>query len=632
MLYIPITQATLDELLQPNAAAAVISRLKMEELAALLLLQGLPTLVTGAKTAEALLFQAEKTLAALIKLYGGFPLDELQQAVVETLVIAQCQAGAGLLAETDIQLMKPEQLHERLYLKWEEQWVWDWAFKQRVQTDFFASRLLNQRSTKTYFVAKEEERILNVILSEPNESIDIQGYAGSGKTWIIARLIEEMAKGTTLLLAESWGQVAALQARIPNAQGETFANIAKTLVESGLLNSVRHLKGRYGKQYVIDAGQLAKYLQCYDFDGYKREVIARDAQRIVKAFCLSADPEITVTHIPKQASQLTPFKQEMLLAVAKHLWDLTCIPRERILLPIRDYHLVKALALTELGIPSQCTHIVVDETHNLPPVIMQLLQQSPQPVFTFGDYYQALDGLQQPHHLAETMRKNTLSYSVRTGANMAGLYNQLIELHPIKPDVEFLGNSTKTTKLIAYKKFQIPPQPCAILAKSPWSLFWIAYTLHQKAAIYHLLDKEKKELDWLINSAIMFCNNHYKSGHYAFASAVSWEEFVERHKAKESALVWVDRLIRSGFNRQQLAAILQTSTAQPAANAYLIRRVWDCRNVEFDRVLLLNDVIGQSGIINDSYAKTVSHIYTGISRAKHELYLPESISEWLENI
>lgn len=179
----------------------------------------------------------------MIKLYGGFPLDELQQAVVEALVIAQCQAGAGLLAETDIQLMTAEQLHERLYLKWEEQWVWDWAFKQRVQTDFFASRLLNQRSTKTYFVAKEEERILNVILSEPNESIDIQGYAGSGKTWIIARLIEEMAKGTTLLLAESWGQVAALQARIPNAQGETFANIAKTLVESGLLNSVRHLKG-----------------------------------------------------------------------------------------------------------------------------------------------------------------------------------------------------------------------------------------------------------------------------------------------------------------------------------------------------------------------------------------------------
>lgn len=80
----PITQATLDELLQPNAAAAVIPRLKMEELAALLLLQGLPTLVTGAKTAEALLISKPKVLAALIKLYGGFPLDELQQAVVET--------------------------------------------------------------------------------------------------------------------------------------------------------------------------------------------------------------------------------------------------------------------------------------------------------------------------------------------------------------------------------------------------------------------------------------------------------------------------------------------------------------------------------------------------------------------
>ena len=629
MLYIPITQATLDELLQPNAAAAVISRLKMEELAALLLLQGLPTLVTGAKTAVALLFQAEKTLAALIKLYGGFPLDELQQAVVETLDCAQCQAGADLLAQTDIQLMTIEQLHERLYLKWEEQWVWDWAFKQRVQTDFFASRLLNQHSTKTHFVAKEEERILNVILSEPNESIAIQGYAGSGKTWIIARLMEGMDKGSTLLLAESWGQVAALQARIPHAQGNTFANIAKKQVESGLLNSIKALKGRYGKQYVMSYTQLAKYLHCYDFDGYKREVITKDAQAIVKAFCFSSDTDIHAAHIPRQVGQLTPFKQEMLLMLAKQLWSLVCIPRERISLPVRDYHLVKALALSGLGIPSECTHIIVDETHHLPPVIIQLLQQSPQPVFTFGDYYQALDGLNQPHQLVETLRKNTLAYSVRTGANMTKLYNQLIDLHPIKPSIEFFGNNTKTTQLIPYKRFQIPPQPCAILAKSHWSVFWIAYTLHQQAATYHLFENMKKDLDWLINSAIMFCKNQYKSGNYAFANVASWEDFVAKHKAKEPALVWIDRLIRAGFDQQQLQNILHAAIPQPRDNVYLIRRVWDCRNVEFDRVLLLNDVIGQSGVINDDYAKTVSHIYTGISRAKHTLYLPEQIHDWI---
>ena len=632
MLYIPLTQATLDELFQPNAAAAVISRLKMEELAALWLLQGLPTLLEETKTAGDLLFQAEKMLATLIKLYGDFPLDELQQAIIEALDCTQCQAGADLLVQTDIQLMTVEQLHERAYLKWDEQWGWDWEYKQRVQTDFFASRLLNQRSSKTHFVAKEEERILNVILSEPNESIDIQGYAGSGKTWMISRLAEVLDKEKTAFLAESWGQVSALVARIAGARGETFANLAKTYFQANPNGYVRHIKGRYGGEHLVENDKLANHLECYAIGSYSREEVAKRAWLIVRYFCQTADAAITFAHVRKYFFSTVPLHLELMLNVALHLWELICLPRGKYI-PIRDYHLIKAYAMQGLGVATEFQFIVVDESHYLSPVLIQILKQSPQPVFTFGDRYQVLDTvIATATKSNNVVRKQVLAQSMRVGANLEKTYNTILQHHAQPPDADFFGNKNKNTRTIHYDRFILPEQYCAVLAKSTWSVFCIAYDLYKRSARYHLLGRVKMDLNRLIGGAISFYVKNTKPGHYEFMSSTSWGEFVEKHKAKEPTLLWVDRLLRAGFNDQHLRALLQHSTPQADDKVYVLGRVADCRNHEFERVVLLNDIIDHNGIVSEHTANVISHIYTGISRAKHELYLPATIKDWIENI
>ena len=632
MLYIPLTQATLDELLQPNAAEAVISRLKMEELAALLLLQGLPTLVTTVQTAGDLVFQAEKMLAALIKLYGDFLLEELQQAVIESLDGSQCQAGADLLAQTDIQLMTTEQLHERAYLKWDEQWVWDWEYKQRVQADFFVSRLLNQRSTKTHFVAKEEERILNVILSEPNESIDIQGYAGSGKTWIISRLAEMLDKDKTAFLAESWGQVSALVARIAGARGETFANLAKTYFQDNPNGCIRHIKGRYGGEHLVENDKLANHLECFAIGSYSREEVAKRAWLIVRYFCQTADAVITFAHVRKYFFSTVPLHLELMLNVALHLWELICLPRGRYI-PIRDYHLIKAYAMQGLGVAADFQFIVVDESHYLSPVLMQILKQSPQPVFTFGDRYQVLDAAStSATRFHNVVRKQVLAQSVRVGANLEKTYNTILQHHTQAPDADFFGNKNNNTKIVHYDRFTLPEQYCAILAKSTWSVFCIAYELYKRSARYHLLGRVKMDLNRLIGGAISFYVKNTKPGHYEFMSTTSWGEFVEKHKVNEPTLLWVDRLLRSGFNDQHLRALLQQSTPQVDDKVYVLGRVADCRNHEFERVVLLNDIVDHNGVVRENTTNIISHIYTGISRAKHELHLPTTIKDWIENI
>lgn len=635
MLYIPITEATLGKLVQPDVGTeSIIANLCIEELAALLLVQRLPELLSMSKSDDIFLLKAERFIANFITEYIRVPLEEIQQLAVSMFNSEKLVPGVAFLAHNPIYLMTAEQMREKKYLQWDGKW--DWEFKNKAQPDFQSSSLLNKYSSNTIRTSNEEERIVNIILSERDEPLDIQGYAGSGKTWIISHLMEVLDKDKTIFLSLTWSQVSALVSRIPGAKGYTFANIAEEVLSINLIGSVRHIKRRYKKKYVITDNKLADYIQCHDIGNHRREYIANRAWSAVSQFCHTRDTKITLEHIQKVFSTRIPEEQELFLSIAKNLWELICIPRDGIYLPIRDYHLVKALALTGMGIPSRYAYVVVDETHNLSPPVIQILQQSLQPILTFGDYYQALEGLRSPYSISVTLRKRTLSYSVRAGANIEGLYNKIIEKHPIVPEVEFSGNRAKVTKLIHYDKYKTPDKYCAILARSTWSVLVIARELFQQKARYHIIESVKNDLKWLVNDAISFYQTGDKPRHYEFAHTYSWSDFVRRNNEKERVLLWVDRLIRSGFDFNDLDVILKNSISLSLGDAYpqdayVVGRVRDCRNVEFDRVLLLDDVVGHSGSIIDDHAKVISHIYTGISRAKHEIYIPERMTEWLDD-
>lgn len=635
MFYIPLTAATLASFTQAQTELkALVATLSAEEMAALLLLQRLPDLALKAKSDKSLLHEAERFIANFLRIYDIEPLPALQQSVLPLIDTTLLRTVKVLLDQYPLRLMTPEQLQEKAYLTEDGQWNWD--FKHNALIDFAPSRLLTKYAHHTSKVSTEEERILNTILADLDEPIDVQGYAGSGKTWLISRLVEVLDKEKTAFLALTWNQVTALISRIPGAQGDTFAGIAEQLLSINLIGPVRHIKRRYKKKYVISDQKLADYLNCYEMGNHRREYIANRAWSTVTQFCYSSDAVINLEHVRKVFNSSLLSYQALLLTLAKQLWELICIPRDGIYLPLRDYHLVKALSLTGMGLPSRYTHIVVDETHNLPLPILQILQQSPQPVFTFGDYYQALEGLHKPYNTLSTLRKKTLAYSVRAGANIEGIYNKILQKHPILPEVEFAGNKTKATKLIYYQKFAAPDKYCTILVKSMWSVLAIIHKLHKQSARYYLMETAKHELKWLVNDAIAFYQTGDKPRHYDFAYVTSWQDFVDKHKAHEPALLWVDKLFSTGFEFSHLQVLLEHSITIPIGegypkDAYIIGRVRDCRNIEFDRVLLLDDVVKQADFMASDHAQLVSHIYTGISRAKHELYIPDSLSDWLNN-
>ncbi len=628
MLYLPITEATLQALTAPQAQPSrVIHGLSLAELAALVLVQHLESLISSTPSTAVLLRQAEQILANFIANFGALALPDVQSSVAAAFNSAACQCGWLLLSERALQCLDAEQVAAQAYLKWENQWLWDWSFKDKLQPGFIQSRLMQRTQPAITRVSTEEERILSIIRADLSESVDVQGYAGSGKTWVISQLVEALDKSKTLFMAETWTQVQALTARIPDARGETFANLARTFFQNHPQSPIQKIKGRYGSEYLISNTQLANYLECHELGNYPRAILAKCAWRIVRHFCFSHDPVISLTHVAIYFR--TPLYQPVMLQLAQNLWDMICIPNGKSI-PIRDYHFIKAYALTGIGISAEIEAVVVDETHHLPDVIKQILTQSPQPVFTFGDCYQALQRTPQLPIDALPSRQYQLAQSLRVGANLETLYNQLLTHHPIAPELDFVGNKTQATRLIHYGKFELPNDYCAILGKSTWSIFCIAHELQKRRANYYLVSRVKADLTRLLDGAISFYAKNTKPGHYEFVNANSWEEFISKNKTREPTLIWADRVLRSGFTHQDLASLLHNAASKPQ-QAYVLGRVMDCRNLEFDRVLLLNDVIDNSGIVNDDYSSVVSHLYTGISRAKHELYLPGLIQEWIDH-
>lgn len=127
----------------------------------------------------------------------------------------------------------------------------------------------------------------------------------------------------------------------------------------------------------------------------------------------------------------------------------------------------------------------------------------------------------------------------------------------------------------------------------------------------------------------MFCSKGIRPSHYEFIGFKSWEDYLKRNQTAIPALFsWVGNLIGENFSYTDLDSILKASRLS-SENSYIVGRVSDCRNIEFNRVVLINDIIENSDYLNGSDGQSVSHIYTGISRAKNELYLPQTIYDWV---
>ena len=271
--------------------------------------------------------------------------------------------------------------------------------------------------------------MLREFLAAPDESFNVQGYAGSGKTHLISRFAQLLNPQRTLLLAQTYVQLQALKARAgEHLPAMTFAQAAGRMLDSNLLANSWRLKdkARMQQTWQVSHGQVAQWLNLGAIAHFSPNEVASICVRAVASYCNTSAYEIDFVHLPIAiASQLNVVDQSVLLEAVNLYWrELTRPSEAHIRLPIRGYHRIKLLSLTGEVLDTQYTHIIVDEGHDIATPMLQILDRSPQAVITLSDELQNLNGMAPPR--SDVIRQRALAQSIRLGKQVESVVNPLV--------------------------------------------------------------------------------------------------------------------------------------------------------------------------------------------------------------
>lgn len=501
-----------------------------------------------------------------------------------------------------------------------------------VETSDFVHAALSEKISSNYPSHTEQQfRVIAKLAGNLDDTHHVQGFAGTGKTRTAIEWVNKFPIEGSLLLTLSRAQGEAFVSRLEREPAiQTFGELAFTLLSTNLVGSVRQMvrTKRWGLYRLTD--QIHAMMQCLEVGDYDSDAVARILFAMVKKFCYSADQHIKVEHIPEHIVFKTAVDKKIMAGMANTLWEKICKPEKKTHPPLTAYHLVKALALTQITIPEKYTHIIVDEAHDISKPMMQVLKRSPQSLFVFGDSYQALSGLSSLnwHNYAHYVMNHQLSISMRSGDRVAHTVNTVLSYHPTEPSSEYRGSKRFLSKINYYDSFSIPDHPCTVLTRDNWRLFEVALNLSEKNGRYSFLGRSLSELEKLIGSAITFFKKEQPNHRY-FSRYGSWEEYVETQSSR--FLFNLHARFEDGFEHADLSRVLKRAQRGLSADVYRLGRVEDAKNMEFDRVALTEDLLTLGSNTKKEKASIINHIYMGLTRARYELNLPGYMEDWLKD-
>ena len=621
MLYLPISENAIGTVLSASDAAefdAVSDGLRRAEIAALLLIQKSgqqpDSMLSQQHGAHQLHKALERQLARFIEVA-----NELPQATLREYFSSNCdpdtlQQGLTRLNTIKVGLMSDDEAARQDYIT--ATGGWDFGYR--------SAQLPQHRDP-----ADEQQRILSEVRADRDEPLHVAGFAGTGKTRLIENISAELDSQRLLLVAPTSQQLAGITQRLSGSvQAMTIGRLASaTLHEHHYLKYDADTEGRLMHRLGLSDSALARMMGYTDIGELHARQVAACIARMVSKYCHSADANISLKHIPVQYQDLPRAERDQFKAMAQEYWRLLHYPDARIKLPLREYHLVKMLSLTELPLPTDYSHLIVDEAHELSKPALQILDRSSQISITFGDQYQLLRHRAVPKR-HEGVRQRYMTQSFRAGANSAPLYNRLLAAHPSAPSGEFAGNRGKQTRISFYASFTVPDEYCALLTRSNWQLFALMQRLLAAQARFHLLPGARRDLDSLIGGALELFHGSSRPSHRQLRQYDHWRDFIEAQS--EPIVSKVETAFRNGYRSEDLERALASSEQTATADCYIIGRIADAKNHEFSRVMLTPDVLLLEDSSSFSEAERINHVYTGISRARDEIMLPEQLRDLLE--
>ncbi|HEK0909736.1 TPA: hypothetical protein SMQ04_004529 [Pseudomonas putida] len=534
--------------------------------------------------------------------------------------------GLEVIKGSRLQLLGAEEVAQREYLLADGTWDMRFRSLRHPRHNPFSQQAITGFN-KERWLTREQDKLLRVLRANPDEDLHVQGYAGIGKSYLLGALIDCLPRGRVLALARTPGKLDALRRRIGKGSkaGKTFAEFAQALLSVPGRPAARASARLPGKRAVAETLNILGFRQ---YDGEKTLDICLE---LLKNYCESRDHSLTVRHLPHFALALSRLDSQVLLEYASRLWTyLQDNPAWDRQTGFPTLLLLKRASLAGHSVPSRYSHVIVDESQDMPGPLMQIIERGRQALITLGDEYQRADG--PGLRRARQVRQRDIAFSVRCGPKVERLINPLIGVHSQKSKLAFEGAGSVDVGIEHYPLDFVPPQGCVVLTASPWdSMKWAMQLADNQCRVGF---SDNVGMQRFMSSAVqLFRADLYGAGsdgqdtHAYFAHALNWRQVHEDNRFDESFL-WVEARLQDGFRIAELNALSARFSNEP--DSLLLMPAQEAGGQEFDHVLLTQELMALNPF-KDAYAfdNRVCAVYIALSRARRHLYLPYDVDEWV---
>lgn len=635
-LVLPIAEDEIKELLARAEVTEWFSRASAAQTASVILLQQLPRLVERFGRVD------QKVRSALVELLNGVhspqDLQYLRNTAITTFRAPALRASLQVLPSSGVSLTLP---NERRLAPLPV--LADGSWNPEYSETILAHRNPSLFSTKDSLVGSlnlsdPQGRAIQKLISEPGESMNLQGYPGSGKTHLIQTITDVLPtlggqKTKILLLALTKVQLTGLLSKL-NARAlaaRTFGHLAMEILSAADLPCQWPPGRRSNSDYQVRDRDIAERLGFQSVAGLAPSIVAKTCRRTVMSFCRSAAETLSSSHLPTMCDRFTPADRVVLISYSWKLWQQTIEPAPgEAFLPVRTFHLIKYASLIGGVVPDFYTHVLVDESHDLSPAMMQILDNSSASVLTLGDKFQRLYGTVPGRRQA--VRNSDLDLVMRSGKAVEDVLNPLIEAHPFASQEPPLRATDRVdTVCDFYDRPNFPESPCTILVGGDWHLFEYFQRLSHYGATFALLPGAAVNFKAFVDGLLDLYYLNHRSNYPFLFRYPDWDT-LSRECHHIRAFQRIESMLAKGYDRKDFANSLAKLVPIDQAR-FKLGRVDDARNYEFDSVMLTPELLVSKAKAEggQSLATVLSRLYVGASRARHRIILPGHLKDWLSD-
>ncbi|MFV3326236.1 hypothetical protein ACNFG0_07175 [Pseudomonas sp. NY15372] len=530
--------------------------------------------------------------------------------------------GLEVMKGSKLHLLPAEEVNAGNYLLPDGKWDFEFKVRRHLNNNPFRQQAVTGVN-KERWLTDAQDKLVRVVRANPDEDLHVQGYAGIGKSYLLGALIDCLPAGRVLPLARTTGKLQTLRRRLgvqaDSKRGKTFGEFAQELLSGSRRPSSKPAR-------LLRKRALAEELGILGFRQYGPEKALEICLEVLKNYCESWDYSITARHLPFFEQPLSNVDGRVLLEYASRLWTyLQANPEWGSHSGFAPLLLVKRASLAGCSVPAHYSHVIIDESQDVPASLLQIIERGRQVLITLGDEYQRAwgPGLRRQREV----RQREIAFSVRSGPQVERLINPLISVHSQKSKLAFEGAGSAEVGIEFYPQAFVPPVGCVVLTASHWDTMKWALELAGKRCALGFA--EQSGMAAFMETAIKLFRGEQDAdtSHPYFAHSTDWRQVQDAHR-HDASFQWVQGRLQESFRMADLNALKAQVTGQPGSVMLMLAE--DAGGLEFDHVLLTPELMSTEPF-KDAYAfdARVCAVYIALSRARRHLYLPYDVQEWV---